>query len=938
MRQRHIPYGIIGLGCILILLPLTLYAQTGTSQSGLQTNAHSGAFNKDQRFWFSAPLQERIVLNLDGKELFRGIGSTSVLLSVPVGAEKDYTIQVQRRSAPPDNTLLEEQNYFIHLDKQPPQKPVLTQSTEDGLIYTIRISCELDTVLEGVYYASGVIIPFDRNEEVTSFVKTLKAPLSLIVWAVDAAGNCSEPVSFSAEKADFSIISPAPGVWQNMQRLVIENRGPGTLYWTDDGSDPFSATGQLYEKPVLIQKTGIILLRIGIKLPNGLGYEKKITYRVESPGDDPYSIPEQIHTASILNVDGEYQWAIEPGPWLDKRIPIQLVPVESYRRFINLVLKNSRGIYRYPILLDGTGNEKSDAFELAGTTITNEAGLFTQNSEKTEQQNDAVKGTAVDLDPILVSEGPLRVLFWKNIEIGVIRYHITPETSWKDYVGPILVPPEPCTFEWIVDNGLAQEGPVQRVFKALEYQFPFLQGVIQYRSLYPEPGEIHTLAAFNGNDVPTFVACTGEDLEWSILTAEGKQLVLRRTDSLPPPEPNLTAPAEAAWVSGAVRIESSLPEAEEELKTIIQATFSYPSGKVEKRQAEGVLFIDVPLESPVAISIMSYAMDGTGNKGPVVSRNFTIDANSVYVSNQGSPNGDGSRNRPVNSLEQALEIAKQLGRSSIRIQDLVFIDKPLTLVPGFTIESSMNEQRGEIRLSKDGMLLVESGTIRIGRLTIRSDAEDYPAIEVHGGNLELSNTTIFMKGRDVRAIVSTSGEIMMSNSSINLDAAQSAIALYAGDCKIVLHATTLSVKAGKYAVGVEQRRGTFLQKDGSLTVTAQDGTIWLFSNLEWAQVHQVQAALVSNFVAQACIAGGFIPQVENSTFYFKGSARQASVFNFLVSEMVKSHQLQTGGTIKGNYFIGFNSLVHASDFPMDLKTFNRTFATPDAPNFVNEDP
>jgi hypothetical protein len=42
------------------------------------------------------------------------------------------------------------------------------------------------------------------------------------------------------------------------------------------------------------------------------------------------------------------------------------------------------------------------------------------------------------------------------------------------------------------------------------------------------------------------------------------------------------------------------------------------------------------------------------------------------------------------------------------------------------------------------------------------------------------------------------------------------------------------------------------------------------------------------------------------------------------------------GFIRGNYFIGFSSLLNAPDIPMDIKVFNRIFASPDAPNFVDE--
>ncbi|HPC71604.1 MAG TPA: hypothetical protein PLB48_07350, partial [Treponema sp.] len=63
MNRRLVPLWI---SCILLLYSQAILAQ----ESGLQTNAKSGIYKNDQRFWFSVPSQERLVLSLDGKELF----------------------------------------------------------------------------------------------------------------------------------------------------------------------------------------------------------------------------------------------------------------------------------------------------------------------------------------------------------------------------------------------------------------------------------------------------------------------------------------------------------------------------------------------------------------------------------------------------------------------------------------------------------------------------------------------------------------------------------------------------------------------------------------------------------------------------------------------------------------------------------------------------
>jgi hypothetical protein len=524
--------------------------------------------------------------------------------------------------------------------------------------------------------------------------------------------------------------------------------------------------------------------------------------------------------------------------------------------------------------------------------------------------------------------------------MGIIRYQLNADPVWKDYSKPIILPPGPAVITWLLDKGIAQEGPEQRTFtdQSSQGQQQSPKGWIAYRSLYPEPGEFHILDAYTGDTPPLFTACTGEDLEWKLYSADGTELFVQRTDALPPPAPSLSAPSEGAWVSGAVRIQSAVPAAEEGVKTQITANLQYPSGRVERLEGENTLAIEVPKESPVIVTLTAIALDAAGNQSPKVSRTFTIDANSVYVSNRGLPDGDGSRNRPVDSFERALELAQELGRSSIRIQDSVSLDKPLTMVPGVTLESLSTEKLGEINLIKQGKLIITPGTVLFRRIAIRSETQSSPAIEIRGGNLEMTDTNLFMKGAALRAMVGTSGGLYVANSSINLDALESATVLWAEDCTVTLQDTAITVKAGQYANGVEQRRGSFIQRGGSVFVTAQDGCLWQFSSLKSAQIDRVQATLASSFVAQACVSEGLIPQFSNSVLFFKGSSPGSSVFTFPNVDASLKNLGPAKDTVSGNYFIGFTSLLNTANLTMDIKTFNRIFAAPDTPNFIDEVP
>jgi hypothetical protein len=934
MNRRLVPLWI---SCILLLYSQAILAQ----ESGLQTNAKSGIYKNDQRFWFSVPSQNRLVLSLDGKELFRGIGSASVLLSVPVGSEKSYTVVAQRRAAPPDNDVLEEKIFNITIDKEVPQKPVFSVTTQDGLSYQVSITCEKGTRLEGVYTVSDSVILLQHGEQDLPFTRTLAAPFSFIAWSVDGAGNCSEPLSFTAEQENFSIINPLPGTWQNPQQLVVKKHGKGEIYWTDDGSDPFGSAGHIYEKPILISKRGTVKLRIGIKLPNGLVYEKNMDYVVaDQSTQNAFPVPESIDSTTTLNLEGNFEWAIAPGPWLQKELPIRLVPVQGIERYVQLLIKNSSGIYCYPILLDGGAPQNRGTGPAEGSVQGEARGGVVSAAVGAEQgplviETGAAQNQEATHGPELITAGELRVLYWKHTDLGPIRYRFSTDEGWKDYAAPIVLPKDSVTLEWLIDRGIVQDGPEKLTFAAQKGQAKNPRRLISYRSLYPGPGPYQNVGFYDAEGLPDFAACAGEDLEWSIRPSDGDTALLKRTDALPPQVPILSGPSDGAWVSGALTVKSTIPGNEPGVRAIIKADLKYPSGLVEHRQGEGELTLEVPKESPVVVSLSSFGLDEAGNQSLAVTRAFTIDANSVYVSNVGSSSGDGSRNQPVNSLELAMKLAKELGRSSIRIQDSVEVVTPLDVQPGISLESASNEKPAEIRLIGRGQLLMKAGTVALRRLTIRSEAAPSPAIRLIQGTLEMSNTTLSMKGAQLGAIVVTSGGLRLENCSINMDAKETANAIWAEDAAIELQNTVISIKAVQYANGVEMKRGTFQQNGGYISVAARDGSIWQFTNLEDAQVQKVHAELASDFVAQACVVEGTVPHVADSMLYFKGNANSASVFNFQTRDrtMVSADYK---GFIRGNYFIGFSSLLNAPDIPMDIKVFNRIFASPDAPNFVDE--
>lgn len=917
MGHKSIPFWTT---LILILLPLGVQAQPA-QPAGLLTNAASKAYKGDQRFWFSVPQEDRLVVSLDGKEIFRGIGSASVLLSVPSGTEKTFTVVAQRRSAPPDNRILEEQTYTIQIDKQAPQKPAFSASTDDGASYLISATCDDNALLEGIYESNGASRLLKREDGVTRFSQHCIAPCSLILWAVDKAGNYSEPITFAAEAAGFTILNPEPGLWANIQQLVISKTGSGEIYWTDDGSDPFGTTGRLYETPVLIGKKGKVTLRVGMKLPNGIQFEKKLVYEAADENDGFFTIPQRVSSAKELEVSGTFVWKIGTGPWLEKDIPIKLVPVTPFQRYIILSLKNDALVYRYPILLDGKPADSGTALSV----VNNE-----KNDSSTEQiQTDIQK-------PQLITTGRLRVLYWNSADSGIIRYHFSGDTRWIDYNGPVVLPPEISEVEWLLDRGLVQEGPEHLVIEKQSDGKDTKSGRIEYRPFAPVPGTFEVLGLFAEERPPDFASCTGEDLEWRYISPEGKEIYRVRTDSLPPSPPVLSAPQEGLWISGGVTIKSSSAEGEEDVQSVIEATLQNPSGTIETKRALDTLILDVPRESPVLVRLSAYTVDASGNKSSPVTRSFTIDSNSVYVSSKGLSSGDGSRNNPVDSLQKAIELAKTLNRSSIRIEGSIVLDTPLSLTSGISLERLPGSSLGgELRVQRNGQVLLSSGTASIRSLSIiATSTEAIPLISVQGSTLILDTVRISVKGTDIGAIFAQQGTLSFENCLINLESSNMATAIRIQESTLRFVNTTLNVIAQKYGNAVDAFSSTYIQEDSSVSVKARDGTVFQFTNMQYTLVNRSKISLVADFAAQTCVSSGTVPIVKDSVFYFKGNAQRSVVFNL---GRLDSISQDTKNTITGNYFIGFTAVLHNAPKGFDLQAFNRNFASTNSPNFIAED-
>ncbi|MBO4387693.1 MAG: hypothetical protein J5817_11860 [Treponema sp.] len=84
--------------------------------------------------------------------------------------------------------------------------------------------------------------------------------------------------AFSLTQED--ILSPVQGEWNNVQALVIDNREPCGIYYSLTGSDPL-VSGFAYDRPVVIEETGDVKIRITAVYPDSRRDDFTVEYTVK---------------------------------------------------------------------------------------------------------------------------------------------------------------------------------------------------------------------------------------------------------------------------------------------------------------------------------------------------------------------------------------------------------------------------------------------------------------------------------------------------------------------------------------------------------------------------------------------------------------------------------------------------------------------------------
>ncbi|MDR2110806.1 MAG: hypothetical protein LBP32_05810, partial [Spirochaetaceae bacterium] len=677
---------------LAVSLPVFFAAGIGAQdRTGILTNARDGVFKTEQRLWFSVPDGEWLRILQDGREAFRGPSPGALTLGVPQGAERDYEIIVERISVPPGDRIYESRTFRITVDQKPPDPPVLTlASASNGLSVlaaktdgSARVSALVDVRNTPRY------IP-----DIAAMDPLPSASYAAVAWAVDRAGNYSDPAASYLEFPDCQIVNPAPGVWANPQRLVLYGAENKEVFWTDDGGDPFGPGGRRYSGPVLINRTGEVLFRLGIRYADGRSREESVSYTVTQVPEagpapafhDEFRAREEdaVREEVSLAVPAGYSWSIGGVPRNPGGAGAALRPEPLIKRYVPFHVSDGTGTCRFVFTLDGTREAEADplADEIApgekprgerSLPVIAVSGLVYNNVE----------------EPRLISSGASRVIVWpRNTRV---RYQLENNAAWLEGGPPVPVHPAGEILRWMVDRGEEEIGPfylrIEPVTFTAEREEAYARGRFVYRYLSRDSeGGLETSVPesrvwYYGSDLMEYTAgiasmeaievCDGEDIEWLFITREGIVRNNWRRDRLRPLPPVLTAPEEGAWVRGPVTLSLNSGDEEAGASSYMTARIRYTTGKNEVLQGTDSLTLSGAANDIAEVQLEAYIEDPAGNRSVPVSRNFVIDPSTIYVSarNRENPGNSGaergSRENPHVFLDDALDQAQREQRRLI---------------------------------------------------------------------------------------------------------------------------------------------------------------------------------------------------------------------------------------------------------------------------------
>lgn len=185
---------------------------------------------------------------------------------------------------------------------------------------------------------------------------TMKRFLRTCCLLLLAAAAVFPAAAFSA--AD--IISPVPGVWGNVQPLVLNTADGSELYYSLTGSDPL-LSGFAYDGPVVIDEKGDVRVKITAVSKDGRRTDMSVSYTVrdipqDGAGPDAIAFLQEISenpirkyvSGTVFSIPPEFSYSLydRPGQFA-AGTALSLSEKNTWERYVPLTVKSASGSWHF---------------------------------------------------------------------------------------------------------------------------------------------------------------------------------------------------------------------------------------------------------------------------------------------------------------------------------------------------------------------------------------------------------------------------------------------------------------------------------------------------------------------------------------------------------------------------------------------------------------
>jgi len=634
---------------------------------------------------------------------------------------------------------------------------------------------------------------------------------------------------FSSAFAQINVINPASGVWANKQMLVIDTSKGGDFYYSIDDSDP-AMFGFAYDKPVLLNVTGNVNLKIARILSDGNSESVTVKYSVnpDNAKNKAYeNFVSSFYDAGILNYTAGSKLEIPSD------LSYKLNDFVEYIEGTSLSLSSKNVLSRYiPCVVKAKDSSKVWRFVIR--TLPQYAAANTTRSVPFRIENwENIVFT--DNNVLYKIDGEFWQLSSKNRKIDRSISHMI---SWQNVEYHKGNPVDYCILPQKPELKTVQEkdGSFSYIVSGdKSYKLSVLSDSKEYSELYPEIGaDVFFGDNTQGNLKIGFFANS---------VFQGELDASYNIDKCPPVTPFITPDFDGFYSRKRVRMNIKT-EPQNKLfvavtkpliiENVTQLSDEYIEELKHTKTGDYYNFadeIDLELleskEGAVFYKIQAYSKNEISNS-PVVDYCVIIDHyNYFFDSSAPSENANGSAAHPYNSIKKCIEEINKCDSVCLRVKGIAeFPPQQIEITSDCEI---LSDENAVFDFVPGSSLLIKS-KVSLNCGTLKKSAGNSenifnPLIKIDGGSLKIDKVQIAGNfGKNGLVFDAANANLTLMNVIASVDAVSYSSFISADNSNINLKNCTVNTSGSTCVLLSTSNCGVYAS-DNQLKVSGNSGRI-----------------------------------------------------------------------------------------------------------------